>query len=104
MRFAWRSSSRVGPVLLTALALACEPDPDPQAIDSQTNWLSVCRIDAGQDRGAQGDGAARGRAGHGKAAQGQGTDWSGRTGTTRSRVRRRTRRGQDVSRGQRQAS
>jgi superfamily II DNA/RNA helicase len=59
---------------------------------------------AGQDRAAEGDGAARGRAGHGKAAQGQGSDGSAGTGTSRRRARRRTRRGQDISRGQRQAS
>jgi superfamily II DNA/RNA helicase len=58
----------------------------------------------GQGRDAQGDGAARGRAGHGTAAQGQGSDGSARTGSTRRRARRRTRRGQDVSRGERQAS
>jgi O-glycosyl hydrolase len=48
MTLACRRSSRFGPVLLAALAFApaCEPDADPQAIDSQTNWLSVCQIDA----------------------------------------------------------
>jgi len=59
---------------------------------------------AGQDRGAQGDGVARSRAGHGNAAQSQGSDGSAGTGSTRRRARRRTRRGQDVPRDQRQAS
>ena len=47
----------------------------------------------------------RGQAGQGKAAQSQGRDGSARTAGGRSgRMRRRTRRGQDVSRGQRSAS
>jgi glucuronoarabinoxylan endo-1,4-beta-xylanase len=29
-----------------ALVLACDPDNRPQSIDSQTNWLSFCQIDA----------------------------------------------------------
>jgi superfamily II DNA/RNA helicase len=63
---------------------------------------------AGQDRGTQGDGAARGQAGQGKTGQGktgqgQGTDGSAKTGASRARIRRRTRRGQDVSHARRQA-
>jgi glucuronoarabinoxylan endo-1,4-beta-xylanase len=40
----WRG--RVGPLLAFLLVLGCEPDSDPQAIDSQTNWLAFCQIDA----------------------------------------------------------
>jgi len=58
---------------------------------------------AGQDRAAQGGSAARGRSGQGKASQGHGGDGSAKAGKARTRIRRRTRRGQDVSRGQRQA-
>jgi O-glycosyl hydrolase len=28
------------------IAIGCEPEPDPQTTDSQTNWLQVCQIDA----------------------------------------------------------
>jgi superfamily II DNA/RNA helicase len=63
------------------------------------------RSPRGRGRGAKGGGAARGRTGQGKAAQVQGQDGSARTGgARRSRIRRRTRRGQDVSPGQSPAS
>ena len=67
------------------------------------------RSPRGQGQAAQG-GAAHGRAAHGQAGQAQAgqaqdRDGSARTGgARRSRSRRRTRRGQDVSRGQRPAS
>lgn len=32
--------------LLVAVTPGCEPDNRPQSIDSQTNWLSFCQIDA----------------------------------------------------------
>ncbi len=34
------------PVVLGLLALACDPQNKPESIDSQTNWLRTCQIDA----------------------------------------------------------
>jgi O-glycosyl hydrolase len=34
------------PVVLGLLALACDPQNHPESIDSQTNWLRTCQIDA----------------------------------------------------------
>jgi glucuronoarabinoxylan endo-1,4-beta-xylanase len=34
------------PWLFPILAFGCDPDTDPMVIDSQTNWLSICEIDA----------------------------------------------------------
>ena len=43
-RFA--SVRRMLALLVTALAIGCEPDNHPMVIDSQTNWLSICAIDS----------------------------------------------------------
>ena len=43
----WRTLQGVCALLVAWFVLGCEPDrSDPQAIDSQTNWLSFCQIDA----------------------------------------------------------